>query len=258
MFTTDLKKCPICGCPVRMVRRADGGADHYEAIAFDDLQDMANPLPLPILDYLRASRRGRSTVAIVGSAWTSRAWAPYSQEGVEVWCMNEMHGLSGVGAATGWFQLHPRWDFTKQHRFGHWAWLQREHGHPIYMQRHYDDIPASVPYPLRDIQRDLLGRIYKGEVAIDRIFGCTMSYAVALALHERRFDRLELFGVELSLDGEWSYQRESMAFWLGKADGMGVDIWMPEQCGLFKMPLYAYEEIRKGDGSLLLPPDEKS
>ncbi len=254
MFTTDLKKCPVCGCPVRMARREDGAADHYEAIGFDPLQDMAEPAPPSLLGFLRASRQNKRTVAIVGSAWTTRAWAPYGERDIEVWCMNEMHGLFGVGAATAWFQLHPRWDFTKEHRFDHWGWLQMEHDHPIYMQRHYEDVPTSTHYPLRDIQADLLGRIYKGEMAIDKIFGCTMSYAVALAVHQRRFDRLELFGIELSLDGEWSYQRESMAFWLGKAAGMGMEIWMPEQCGLFKMPLYAYEEIRKGDGSILVPP----
>jgi hypothetical protein len=32
-----------------------------------------------------------------------------------------------------------------------------------------------------------------------------------------------------------------MAYWLGKADGMGVEIWLPESCALLVEPLYGYE-----------------
>ena len=63
----------------------------------------------------------------------------------------------------------------------------------------------------------------------------------------RDFERIEIYGIELILEGEYSYQREAMAYWLGKADGMGVEVWLPERCSLLVQPLYAYEEIRKGD-----------
>lgn len=254
MLTTDISKCKLCGCPVRIIRRADGAADHYEALEFDDLQERTTAIPPALDSYLRRMRRNEKTVAIVGSAWTTRAWAPYGEDGVEVWCFNEMHGQSGVGRPTRWFQLHPKWSFTKDHRLKHWAWLQERHGFPIYMQRKYDDVPNSVAYPLREIQDRFLQRLVRGEEQIKRIFGSTMAYAIALALHED-FSRIELFGIELTLRGEWAYQRESMAFWLGKADGMGVDVWMPEQCELFKMPLYAYDEVRRGDGGILMPPE---
>jgi hypothetical protein len=250
MLTATVEKCKLCGCPVRIVRRADGSADHYEALEFDALQDTENKIPAPTAQFLRDKRRGKRTVAIVGSAWTTRSWAPYQEPGVEVWCFNEMHGQPGVGQADRWFQLHPRREFTKEHRFDHWGWLQKDHEFPIYMQMEYDGIPRAARFPLKEIQTAMLGKLWRGERPIEKLFGSSMSYAVAMALWEKRFDRIELFGIELALEGEWAYQRESMAFWLGKADGMGLETWMPEQCELFRMPLYAYEEIRKGDGSV--------
>jgi hypothetical protein len=207
-------------------------------------------IPSKLDGFLHASRNGKKTVAIVGSAWTTRGWAPYGEDGVEVWCFNEMHGQTGIGKASRWFQLHPKTEFTKTHRFNHKEWLESEHDFVIYMQRAYDNIHQSVPYPLKEIQDELLTRMWKGEEIIQKVFGCSMAYAVSLALYEG-FQRIELFGIELVLEGEWAYQRESMAYWLGKADGMGVEVWMPEQCELFKFPLYAYEEIRKGDGSFV-------
>jgi hypothetical protein len=248
---TEIQRCKLCGCPVRIVRRADGSADHYEAIAKEVIADMDTPpIPAHLAEFLRSSRKGLDTVAIVGSAWTTRGWAPYGEKGVEVWCFNEMHGQTGVGKADRWFQLHPKSEFTKAHRFNHKEWLESEHDFVIYMQRQYDGIPDSNRYPLSEIQDKLLTRMWKGEEQIKKVFGSSMAYAVALALYEG-FERIELFGIEMALEGEWAFQRESMAFWVGLAAGMGVEIWMPEECKLFYMPLYAYEELRKGDGSFV-------
>jgi hypothetical protein len=248
MLVTEVQRCKLCGGAVRVVRRADGAADHYETIPITDVP--TEPAPPHLLDYLKASRKGKRTVAIVGSAWTTRGWAPYGEEGVEVWCFNEQHGQTGIGKPTRWFQLHPRFSWEKEHRFDHKGWLESDHDFPIYMQKLYDGIPEATRYPLPEIQEKLLTRVWKGESQIKKIFGSSFSYAMALALYEGAYDRIEVYGIELVLEGEWAYQRESMAFWTGKADGMGVEVWMPEQCHLFEFPLYAYEEIRKGDGSV--------
>lgn len=244
----DITNCPLCGVKVRIIRRADGAADHYEAIERDEANALAEPCPSVLADYLRASRIGKRTVAIVGSAHTTGPWAPYRENGIEVWCSNEMHGKIWMDEkyATAWFQIHPKISFTQEHRFDHWGWLQKEHSFPIYMHRKYDLVPSSVPYPLYDIQHDLIGNFVRGEEKVERLFSSTFSYQVALALHMRKFDRIELYGIELVLEGEYPWQREALAFWMGKADGMDVDIWLPEQCSLLLQPLYGYEEIRKG------------
>lgn len=242
--------CPVCKGPARIMRRPDGSADHYQWIEKKDRHSIPNPISPILADYLRAKRKGKKTVAIVGSAYSTGPWAPFGE--TEVWCSNETHGLPWceTDKATRWFQLHPRVFFTRPHHYKHWEWLQKEHPFPIYMQQIYDDVPNSTPYPIRGIQQNLTN-IIRGEEVIRDPFSSTMCYQIALALHEK-YERIEIYGVELVLDAEYTYQREAMAYWVGKADGMGVEIWMPERCALLVQPLYAYEEIRHGEGGQII------
>jgi len=208
-----------------------------------------NPISPILASYLRACRQGKKWVAIVGAAWTTGPWAPWGEG--ELWCSNETHGhpWCEVDKATRWFQIHPKKTFTRDHIHNHWEWLQEEHPFPIYMHQSYDDIPASVPYPLRKIQKTA-PYITKGEEQVENLFSSTMSYQFAQALDEG-FERIELFGIELVQGGEYTYQREELAFWMGKADGMGVEVWMPEICALFTQPLYGYEQIRDENGQIV-------
>ena len=243
----DYEACPLCKCPVVIGRREDGSADHYEFISREDRQHIPNPISPVLADYLRASRREKKTVAIVGGGWVSAPWAPWGE--IECWGLNDHHARPwwNMEGATRWFQIHPKEVFTTERPSGHWGWLQKEHCFPIYMQREVDDVPSSVSYPLRKIQNELINHLYRGEEKIKNIFTSTVCYEMALALYEG-FERIELYGVELLSEGEYSYQREAMTFWMGKADSMGVEVWIPETCALLVTPLYAYEQIRSGDG----------
>ncbi len=252
-----VRNCPVCGMLVRIVYRGDGVADHYEPLTYDEASVIPNPCPPALADYLRAKRQGKKTVALVGAAINTGPWAPFGEEGVEIWTLNEIHGEHWMRekCATAWFQLHKKWSFTRKHDYNHWEWLQEEHDFPIYMHKAFDDVPKSTPYPLQEIQKELI-HIVRGELPIKKIFGSTFTYAMALALNEG-FERIELYGIEMLLEGEYANQRETMSFWLGKADGMGVDVWMPKQCSLLLQPLYGYEETKKGDtGEAMHPPDD--
>ena len=78
-----------------------------------------------------------------------------------------------------------------------------------------------------------------------KLFSSTISYEVALAIYEG-VERIELFGVNLAGDDEWAYQREGLAYWIGKADGLGIEVWIPEISNMLNMPLYAYEVNYRG------------
>ena len=250
-----ISTCPMCKCPIRIARREDGSADHYEYIEQDERHHLPNPIPPVLDDYLRASRVGKKTVAIVGADWASGPWAPFGE--IEVWGMNQLHGYPWFKTedATRWLQIHPKWIFTQDNVHDHWDWLQKDHPFPIYMEMVYDDIPSCVQYPLRDLQNDLKN-IVRGELPVKKIFSSSFNYQISLALHEG-YERIEMYGISLLGEGEYAYQREAMAYWLGKADGMGVEIWLPETCALLVEPLYGYEAIRKGDtGEILQPPGE--
>jgi hypothetical protein len=153
-----------------------------------------------------------------------------------------------------WWQIHPKWSFTKDDKHNHWSWLQKEHPFPLQMQMVYDDVSSSVKYPLREIQNKLVN-FERGEFPVRKLFSSTFNYQMALAL-DRGFERIEVYGIELILEGEYAHQRETMAYWIGKADGMGVEVWVPERCSLLVQPLYGYEEIRKGDSGKILYENE--
>ena len=77
------------------------------------------------------------------------------------------------------------------------------------------------------------------------MYTSTIDYMIAYAL-KLGFQRIELYGVAMEQEGEWGYQREGLAYWAGKAEGLGVEIWLPPNSTLMQAPLYGYEtETRK-------------
>lgn len=242
----EITTCPLCKSPVVIVRREDGSADHYQPVEQDERHYLPNPIPPVLADYLRAKRKGKKTVALVGGAWSSGPWAPWGEE--EVWCMNDQHDKPWckVDGVTRWFQIHHKDYIIRNFEYNHWGWLQEKHDFPIYMLQEYDDVPNSVPYPLRKIQNELIGDFYRGEEKVEKLFSSTVCYLVAQALHEN-YERIEFFGIELLSESEYAWQREALAFWIGKADTMGVEVWLPESCALLVQPLYGYEEVRIGN-----------
>lgn len=246
--------CPMCGSLCRIVYRDGGQADHIEVLQHTEVDYYLKPMPKKMARYVKSLRKGKKTIAIVGASETSCSWAPFDDPEVEIWTMNEMHCRPWFQRGDRFFQIHERWDFTKDHVSNHWEWLQEEHDFPIYMQKVFDDVPASVYYPLYEVRKKLFKNIYRGKNMVDKFFTSSMDYMIALALYEGKAERIELYGLELSIEGEWSYQREGLAYWLGRADGLDVEIWFPENCTLMDAPLYGYEVTRDARGRMVLPP----
>lgn len=191
-------------------------------------------------------RKEKKTVCIVGMGLT-QPLAPYDNKDVEIWCINEAYKLDEYYdrkvRADRWFQLHCRWDFTRMinpsdPHGGHFEWLKQDHPFPIYMQKKYADIPASVRYPLEEIC---------GMFSLDRHtcwFRNSICYQVAFAIYEG-FERIEMYGWSLSSNTERAYEKPAAVFWLGIAKGMGIDIYLPPAAELmgWNKRLYAFEDV---------------
>lgn len=174
------------------------------------------------------------TVALVGSAKRTRDLAPWNDLAVEIWGINEALAYPWMKRASAMFQMHQRWSFTRESNPNdphHWAWLQELHPFPVYMQEAFPDIPSAQKYPLAWVLDKLKARPY---------FTGTVAYMLALAL-AYEFERIELYGIELASDSEWFYQRDCVTYWLGIAQGRGVEIYLPEESTLLKAKLYGYE-----------------
>lgn len=191
-------------------------------------------------------RKEKQTVAIVGMGLT-QPLAPYDNKDVDIWRINEAYKLDEYFKrevrADAWFQLHQRWDFTRKinpndPHGGHFEWLKKDHPFPIYMQEAYADIPSAVRYPLEEVC---------GMFDLDRHtcwFRNSITYQVALAIYQG-YERIEMYGWELSSNTERAYEKPAAVFWLGIAKGMGIDIYLPPGSLLmgWGKRLYAFEDV---------------
>jgi hypothetical protein len=166
-------------------------------------------------------KRPRKKVAIVGFAESSRHLAPYDNPEWEVWAMNQLY--RHIPRATRWWEMHRREDFLADQVPGtdYLAWLQRCPV-PIYMVDKFADIPNSVRFPIEQMVEKFGDYFYS-----------TVSYMLALAIAEG-FEEIGIWGIDLSHDSEYEYQKPSAEYLLGVARGMGINITISESSALLK------------------------
>lgn len=116
---------------------------------------------------------------------------------------------------------------------------------PIYMQKVYPNVPASVQYPK--------GRILTTFAYAHQrhYFTNQVAWMIALAISEG-VTHVGLFGINYSSEGEYAKQRGSAEYWLGQLDGRGITVYLPEQCTLLAAPkeLYGYQSHDETTGLL--------
>lgn len=172
-------------------------------------------------------------VAIVGTAPSSRTLAPFDDPTWEIWVIKL---YNAVPRWDRWYEIHDlesgkaRWpkDYT--------AFLQTDHGKPVYMQETSPEIPNSVRFPREEIIK-VFGRYFTNSIA----------WMIAHAMVEG-VDEIGLFGVDMAQDTEYRYQRPCCEYYIGLAVGRGITVHIPPQSDLLKsQKLYAMD----GDHSLL-------
>jgi hypothetical protein len=165
-------------------------------------------------------------ICIVGFA-PGRENAPYDDDSYEFWGVNEMYMAKEVKRIDVLFELHD-YDWIKEgkrHR-DHLKWLQ-EAKIPILMQRHYPDIPNSLPFP-RQVLEEKYGAYFTN----------TISWEIALAMHIG-VKEIAIYGVNMATDIEYQSQRPSCEYYIGWARGLGIKVYLPPESDLLKC-FYSY------------------
>lgn len=144
------------------------------------------------------------------------------------------------------FQMHvpPIWRSDNSGKYpGHYDWLKNNNTVPVYMQQHYEDVPASVAYPLEEITQTLLPYLWRNDEldfeAAKPYFTSTTAYMIALAIY-KGFQEIRIYGVEMASDTEYVRQRDGVTFWLGVAIGRGINVVLQKRSLLMSGPLYGY------------------
>ena len=176
-------------------------------------------------------------LAIVGTHPETRHLAPFDDPEYDIWVFNE--AAQDERWCKRWdacFQLHkPEWYMRPDNYSNstHWEWLQQLHpGKVIWMQEVGDLVPASRPYPLKEIIETVPG-------GFRRIMGSSPAQALALALY-LGYKEIGVWGVELSSNTEYGRQLPSWMYWCGIADGMGVKLDINGGMTHFKPNLYGW------------------
>ena len=182
----------------------------------------------------------KKTAALVGFAPASRMVAPFENEEITIFGINEEYSYDWFKRKSGnlvWVQLHSRELITRDNNHNdphHWEWLQKEHPFPIYMQEKYDDIPSSVKFPINEI-RDR----WRGDNGWN-YYTSTLAYLLVLAEY-LGYKRMELYGFEMASGTEYAYQRACACYWIGKLRGKGIEVYLPPQSDLLVGAPYAYD-----------------
>ena len=139
-------------------------------------------------------------VAIVGCS-QSKSLAPFDDLSFEIWGVNNLY--PHIPRANRWFEIHeifqqgetylrrgdikfrgqPVNDYLKT--MGEWT---QEKSCPVYMQRKWDLVPTSIPYPVEEMIKKFGG-----------YFTNSVSWMIALAIHEGA-EEIHVYGVDMAVD----------------------------------------------------------
>jgi hypothetical protein len=182
-------------------------------------------------------KKTKDKVCIVGFAPTWNK-TPFTDDSFEVWGLNELYSYFQQvpgSHAERWFEIHSP-NSPSKNTPQHQAWLKKA-TIPVYMQKHFDNIPASVAYPKEEVFKFFEEKGYMGA----KYFTNSISYMIALAIYEG-YKEIHIYGVDMAQDSEYAFQRPSCEYFIGIAEGMGIKVYIPCESDLVKAGiLYGYE-----------------
>jgi hypothetical protein len=181
-------------------------------------------------------------IALIGTAGTM-SLAPFHDPSWEIWAHNSAAPV--CPRVDRVFDLHPKnfWSKPKSWHRDYVTWLSRLPV-PVYMHKHYPEIPQSIAYPKERVLAEFR-----------RYFSSQAAWMIALALTEG-VTHLGFFGIHYAASDERDWQRAGCEYWMGMAEGRGVQLVIPAGCPLLHEPklLYGYENYR--DGKQIVAPSK--
>lgn len=190
-------------------------------------------------------------VCIVGTGYTMESCV-FGNTKKDYWTLNNMHESKEIPAAyfDEWFQLHRpgsgegHVDTSSMREFLHvWkkpCWVQKDWG---------DEMVVHNPhiYPIDEVlglccprSTDLQGKPFP-------YFTNSIDYMICLAML-RQYEEIQLYGTDMisAQDDEYYKMRQSLNYYIGKAEGLGIKVVIQPHSSLLKTDFwYAYEDRQK-------------
>jgi hypothetical protein len=186
-------------------------------------------------------------VAIMGSAPSSIRLAPFDDPDFEIWgCSPGLY--PHAKRVNAWFEIH-RWEPGKTWFSPEYiSWMAKLKA-PVHMIQPVPEIPNSIAYPLDAVINGVYAHVVnkKGqwrEKRFDRSnFSSTIAWMIALAILAE-VDVIGLWGVDMSAQEEWFFQRSGCQNMINAAQSVGIQVICPPESDLLRPPpLYGFCEI---------------
>lgn len=191
-------------------------------------------------------------VCILGSSRSTLDQAPRDREDLQFWTL----AWRNEPCSDAKFDIH---DITKSDRHvpsNYRDWL-RDSPVPVILQDWHPDVPYSYRYPLGEVVTWLTqNTAHEGSHTNNNgaYFASSIAYMLALAMF-LGVEEIHIYGVDLTDDTEYSYQRPNTEYLIGLARGLGVRVVIPDGSALLTTPsLYGYQDDVTHDKDLCLLP----
>lgn len=211
--------------------------------------DFSKPI---VIDFSKYSKlpTPKKKVCIVGFA---KSWVetPFEDPDFEIWGLNELYKYfkQKPGArADRWFEIHNPNSPSKNNK-DHHEFL-KTCGMPVYMQKHFDEFPTSMPYPREEVKSMINeNMIYTGKGSRYCNFSNQITWMILLAVLEG-FEEIHVYGVDMAtkeeiktadgkmeVTGEYIWQRPSVEAMICYCLGKGIKMLVPLTSELCKFPM---------------------
>jgi hypothetical protein len=174
-------------------------------------------------------------IALIGSAPSSVALAPYNDPSWQIWACSP-GARPYAKRVDAWFEMH-LWEPEQPWFSPEYIDFMAKLPVPVYMLHPIKEIPGSVAYPKDEImQRYGVGAVW--------FYTSSLSWMFALAIASGA-EEIGLWGVDMSAAEEvYTHQRAGCHYWIGRAMEMGIKVIVPQQSDLMRpAPLYGFCEL---------------
>lgn len=169
----------------------------------------------------------RKKVSIIGFT-PSRSQAPFDDPESEIWCENALFIHRDVPRCSRWFDLHDpkiideqRLNFYKQITV------------PVFLHDVREDVPGSIKFPKEQIEKFVAGLAPGSANMLGEYQTNSISWMIAFAMWEG-FTTINVYGVDMSQDSEYRFQKSCVEYFLGICRGRGIEVNIPETSDLLK------------------------
>lgn len=172
----------------------------------------------------------KDILVVMGSHPKTRGEFDWTREDCDIVVFNEAMKMDWVKRADYVTQMHLPviWrNPGNRNDPNHYNWLKSGNTPIILMQEKYEDVPNAMRFPIEDVLK--IGRKYLTSSA---------AYCIAFGI-VKGYQKIEVYGVAMETNTEYEHQRPGVAYWVGVADGCGVEL--DFHGDLLTCPLYGYE-----------------